>query len=231
MRVARPQWLERRRRRVVDPFTRAANGELDTIRPHTYEVSDQLRQRLWGEVEAMVVRLMPGAVDAYTGDFLDEWIDARTEQVVQQLQHERDEQKAVGEALIGLAREEVARRQAAYRADLDRVHLAREARDETYRRLTGKGEVGPFIELPQQPESSDVRSTLGRMDAGPDWDSDPDAGSDDELPGAPSNDAEPNRHPAGDLATPINSTHLQPGSIVDLTTSAQEAEETEEGHP
>jgi hypothetical protein len=161
-----PNWLTRFRKRPVDPFTRASRDGLDLVMAPPYDMSEAIRSELRAEVEALVGRLLPKAVDAYSGEVLDSWLDARADQIVARLQAEREERQAVCEALVGLARQEVARRQSRFESDLARVQEAQEALEVARKELTGKRELGPFADSPVA-DHPPVTSTVGRVDTRP----------------------------------------------------------------
>ena len=161
-----PEWLRRVRKRPVDPFTRASRDGLDLVMAPPYDMSEAIRSELRVEVEALVARLLPKAVDAYSGEVLDEWLDARAEQIVARLRSEREERQAACEALIGLARQEVARRKSRYDADLARLHEAQEALEVARAQLTGKRSLGPFAAAPE-PDGHKLTSTVGAVDTAP----------------------------------------------------------------
>ncbi len=166
MRFRIPRWLGGGRFRSRDPFTRPAGGDLDILSSPRYDSPDEkehdrIRRALEAEVDERLSDLLPGAVDAYTGDALHAWIDARERQLVARLDAEREERQAVSEALIGLAKEELARRRGSFEAARSRLDHAREARDVTRRALTGKDQLGPFEPGMSTLDPHDVRSTLG----------------------------------------------------------------------
>ncbi|MGI9004469.1 MAG: hypothetical protein ACR2GH_22935 [Pseudonocardia sp.] len=174
MAISMPDWAKRFRKRRVDPFTRASRDGLDLVMspPYDMDMSETIRTELRGEVEALVARLLPNAVDAYSGDVLDDWLDARADQIVARLDSEQEERQAVGEALIGLARQEVARRKARYDADLTRLQQAQEALEVAREQLTSKRGIGPFTPSLALADSSPIASTLGRVDTAHDWEQD-----------------------------------------------------------
>ncbi len=143
--------IRHRRHRLRDPFTRASEGDLDIIKPPSYDSSDALRAQFTAEVDRQIAEIGTSAIDPYTGGLLDNAINARTQQLIAQLDASRDEQQAVSDALLGLAREEVARRQAAYQSDRFRLDVAFTTFRVTYKELTGE-------EWPEK--------TLGQMDVG-----------------------------------------------------------------
>lgn len=170
MAISVPAWAKRFRNRRVDPFTRASGDGLDILMPPPYDMSEDIRTVLRDEVDALVERLLPNAVDAYSRGVLDDWIDTRADQIVARLDSERDERQAVGEALVGLAREQVARRKVCYGADVTRLQQAQEALEVARQELTGRRGIGPFAPPPASLEDRPLRSTLGRIDLAPDWD-------------------------------------------------------------
>jgi hypothetical protein len=91
---------------------------------------------------------------------------------VARLQAEREERQAVGEALVGLARQEVARRKSQYDADIARLYEAQEALEVARQQLTGNRERGPFTEVPR-PRGGPLTSTLGSVVTTPDRVQDP----------------------------------------------------------
>lgn len=169
MAIPVPAWLRRNRIRRRDPFTRAARGDLDIIMVPPYDVSETLRVEARAEVESLVARLLPNAVDAYSGEALHNLVNARADQLVARLDAERDDRKAIGEALIGIAKQEVAKRKDRYDADVVLVQYARQALDLAFQELTGRTQVGPFVRLPDRPDDRGVGSTFAGVDVSPEW--------------------------------------------------------------
>lgn len=164
--------LQRLRRKPAEPFTRSPKDGMDLLSTNGYDMSSTGLDQLRTDVDALVDRLRPGAVDAYSEEVLDAWLGARELALFAQLDGEREERQAVAEALIGIARQEVARRKSSYEADLTRLREAREALEVTRWQLTGSREVGPFAESPNPIDVPFVGSTLGPVDTSPDWDPD-----------------------------------------------------------
>lgn len=164
-----PQWTRRLGKRRVDPFTRASRDGLDLLAAPGYDMSESIRSTLDAEVRDRVQGLLPGAVDAYSRDALDEWVDARARQFVARLDSEREERQAVWEALIGLAKEEAVRRKSRYDVDLGDVLRAQHALDVAREALTRYRGIGPLSKLPAPPDRDAISSTLGKIDIEPDW--------------------------------------------------------------
>jgi hypothetical protein len=169
MPIPLPGWWPIRRRPGNDPFTRATHGDLDIVMPPPHDMSDTTQARARAEVEELVRRLQPGGLDAGSREVLNNLINARADQAVARLEAERDERQSVGEILIGLAREEAARRKPLYDADLARVMQAREALEIAFTELTGKTTIGPFAPLPQRVDDGPIMSTLGTVDTSDAW--------------------------------------------------------------
>ena len=163
-----PGWWPGKRRRT-SPFTRTVRGNLDITMPPPYDMSDDEQVRARQRVEEMVGRLSPGGIDAGTSGALDNLINAWLDQHAARLQAERDERQAVGEVLIGLAREELARQEPAYAADLDAVMQTREAMAVTFEALTGKPAASLQVVLPRRGDEIPLRSALGPVDLADSW--------------------------------------------------------------
>ena len=166
---ALPNWARRLGKRRVDPFTRASRDGLDLLAAPPYDMSEEIRTTLDAEVREMVQRLLPGAVDAYSRDALDDWIEARAEQLVARLDSEREERQAVWEALVGLAKEEATRRKSRYDVDLDNLLRAQHALEVAREALTRTRGIGDLSARPAPPDCDEIRSTLGKIDIDADW--------------------------------------------------------------
>jgi hypothetical protein len=166
---ALPQWARRLGKRRVDPFTRASRDGLDLLATPAYDMSEAIRTTLQTEVRELVQRLLPHAVDAYSGDALDDWIEARAEQLVARLDSEREERQAVWEALIGLAKEEATRRKCRYDLDVDNLLRAQHALDIAREALTQQPGIPRLSARPVPPDHGPIRSTLPKIDIGPGW--------------------------------------------------------------
>lgn len=164
-----PQRARRLGKRRVDPFSRASRDGLDLLAAPAYDMSEALRTTLETEVSQLVQRLFPDAVDAYNREALDDWIEARVEQLVARLDSEREERQAVWEALIGLAKEEAVRRKSRYDIDLDNLLRAQHALDVVRQALTQERGIGPLTARPVSPDRGPIESTLGKIDIDPDW--------------------------------------------------------------
>jgi hypothetical protein len=169
MPIPLPGWWPIRRHPRNDTFTRATHGDLDIVMPPPYDMSETTQAQARAEVEQLVRRLQPGGLDAGSRDVLNNWINARADQAVARLEAERDERQSIGEILIGLAREETARRKPLYDADLARMMQAREALEITFTELTGETTIGPFAPLPQRVDDGPITSTLGTVDTSDAW--------------------------------------------------------------
>jgi hypothetical protein len=166
---ALPGWARRLGKRRVDPFTRASRDGLDLLAAPPYDMSEEIRTTLDAEVREMVRQLLPGAVDAHSRDALDDWIEARAEQLVARLDSEREERQAVWEALIGLAKEEATRRKSRYDIDLDDLLRAQHAVEVAREALTSARGIGDLAARPAPPDRDEIRSTLGKIDIDADW--------------------------------------------------------------
>jgi hypothetical protein len=166
---ALPNWARRLGKRRVDPFTRASRDGLDLLTAPPYDMSEEIRTTLDAEVREMVQRLLPGAVDAYSRDALDDWIEARAEQLVARLDSEREERQAVWEALVGLAKEEATRRKSRYDVDLDDLLRAQHALEVAREALTHARGIGDLAPRPAPPDREPIRSTLGKVDIDAGW--------------------------------------------------------------
>jgi hypothetical protein len=160
-----PEWTNRfRREKRVDPFTGATPERLGLLRPPAFDMTDAIREELHAQVDNWVDRLLPGAVDAYTGDVLDGWIEARAAQFTARLYAEYDDRMALGDALVGIARRDVARQKAGYDARLTRLQQATEALEVARTALTGGAERGPVAPVPVPPDEGPIGSTLGGVE-------------------------------------------------------------------
>lgn len=165
----RPPWTRRLGKRRVDPFTRASGDGLDLLAAPGYDMTESIRSTLDSEVRELVQGLLPGAVDAYSRDALDDWIDARAGQLIARLDSEREERQAVWEALIGLAKEEAVRRKSRYDVDLDNLMRAQHALDVAREALTRYRGIGSLSKRPAPPDRDTISSTLGKVDIAADW--------------------------------------------------------------
>lgn len=86
------------------------------------------------------------------------------DQAVARLESEREERQAVGEALIGLARQEVVRRKPRFDADVDELRQSLEALEVAREALTGRRRIGPFSPPPDLPTTRPLGSTLADVD-------------------------------------------------------------------
>lgn len=161
-------WRSKRKRRH-DPFTRATRDDLDIMMPPPYDMSAERRQAHRAQIEDLVRRLQPKGLDAGSLDVLGNFVNALAAQSVAELDAERDERQAVGEVLIGLAREELARREPGYLADLARVAQTHEALEVTFKALTGKNTAELRGIMPRRLTEGPIRSTLGPIDLTDTW--------------------------------------------------------------
>ena len=158
--------------RRVNTLTAPGAVGIDLVSAPPYEMSDALRDSVRAEVEDLVERLLPNAVDAYSGDVLHRWADTRAGQIVAQLDAERDERMAIGEALIGLAKEEAARRQGKFLAAQIRLREAEAAMELTWTRIAGERRLPSTASA--TPVIPSLSSPLGRTDLTVDWEPPPD---------------------------------------------------------
>jgi len=140
-----PAWWRSRRQRAKDPFSRARKGELDIVKAPPYQVplEDQLQRR--AQVEALIAGLN-GGLDANwaSREVLYNLINGWMLEWIANVDAQRDERQAVLDILIGLAAEELARREARYEADLARVEQTRMALEVAFEALTGR-KVSDFV--------------------------------------------------------------------------------------
>src|ERR1700761_8923924 len=127
-----------RHHRRNDPFRRSKHGDLDILMPPPYDDSDANQRQARQRVEELIGRLQPGGLDGNSRDVLNNLINAWMDQELARLDSHHDERRAVVEMLIGLAREEVARRKHRWEADYARAQLARQTLAIAYRQLTGE---------------------------------------------------------------------------------------------
>jgi hypothetical protein len=144
-------------------FLRIAGGDLDIAMPPPYDMSDAAQRQARQTVEKLLGQLRPDGLDGNSRDVLNNLINDWIDQDIARLSAHRAEWTAVSRILIGLAREEVARRQPRYDADYSRAQRARQALAVTYQQLTGKD----LADLPSSPPRRDdpgpVGSTLGHL--------------------------------------------------------------------
>ena len=157
-------WWRRRRGRRADPFTRATTGDLDIVMPPPYDMSGAGHTEALDRVEELLGRLRPDGLDAGSLEVLHNLINDWEDQDLARLAAERDERQAVGDVLLGLALEEVARRKSAYDLDLVRAKHAREALDVAFAALAGKRTADLTDTWPQRLDDAPVSSTLGPVD-------------------------------------------------------------------
>lgn len=159
-----PAWWRSRRRRAKDPYSWARRGELDIVKAPPYQLPLEEQQRRRAEVEALIAGLN-GGLDANwaSREVLYNLINAWMLQWIAMVNAQRDERQAVLDILVGLAAEELARREARYEADLSRAEQARMALEDAFERLTGR-KASDFV----APELRRVGERRGRArrDAG-----------------------------------------------------------------
>lgn len=164
-----PGWRPIRRHRRNDPFTRATHGDLDIVMPPPYDMSQAEQQEVLARVEDLLRRLQPGAIDAGSRDVLNNLINSWAHQAIARLDADRDERLAVGDVLVGLAQEELARRKPRYDADYARVLHVYEALDVTFSALTGKKTSDLRAAAPQRVPGEPSRSAVGPVDLTQPW--------------------------------------------------------------
>lgn len=193
MSMPRPGWWPFRPRRRHDPFLRAKHGDLDIVMPPPYDMSDTGQRQAREQVEKLVRQLQPGGLDGNSGEVLNNLINAWMDQEIARLGSYRDERRAVSGMLIGLAREEVARRKQRYEADYARSQHARQALAIAFRELTGTELTE--LQSPHPPHIDDgpLRSTLGPITF-------PDPGMPPGDPSAGSPEPSPSAGPDGSAA-------------------------------
>jgi hypothetical protein len=152
-----------RQARQDDPFLRAKHGDLDIVMPPPYDMSDHSQRQAREQVERMIGRLQPGAIDGNSRDVLNNLINAWMDQEIARLGSQREERKAVSGILIGLAREEVSRRKHCYEADLARAQHAHQVLAIAFDALTGSKMTGLPSPHPPQLDDGPLRSALGTL--------------------------------------------------------------------
>jgi hypothetical protein len=126
-----PRWWPFKGGRRADPFTRATLRDLDIAMPPRYDTFDDAHGSNRANVEGRIGRLQPNGIDSGSREVLNNLINALADQAAARLDGGRDDRQAVGEVLIGLARQQAARRKPRYDADLTRAWLAYGALRET----------------------------------------------------------------------------------------------------
>ncbi|MGX7826033.1 hypothetical protein ACTG9Q_13160 [Actinokineospora sp. 24-640] len=149
--------------RRAESLARVVGGELDLIMPPPYDTSETEPAAGRQRVEELIGRLTPNGLDAGSRDVLNNVINDWADAAVARLDSERDERQAVGDVLIGLAREEVARRKPLYDRDLTRALHYREALEAAFVALTGKNTATLLEPAPDRFADHPLRSTLGDM--------------------------------------------------------------------
>lgn len=160
-------WPLSRRNRHPAPFTRVGNQDLDLIKPPQYEISPLLsHEQARIRVKELVDSIGDG-LDAGSRDVLNNLINAWTDEGLAELDSHRDERKAVADALVGLAAEQVARYEPPYLADLAKVEHTAAALLMTYGELTGEA-PRKFVP-PSQPRdlARPIESTVGSIEPAP----------------------------------------------------------------
>lgn len=134
-----PAFWRSRRPRAKDPYSRAQRGELDIIMAPPYQPPIEDQQRRQAEVERLIAGLN-GGLDANwaSREVLHNLINGWMLEWIAGLDAQRDERQAVLDILVGLASEELGRREAHYEADLARVEQTRMALDVAFEALTGR---------------------------------------------------------------------------------------------
>ncbi len=154
-------WWRGKKEKRNDPFTRATRDDLDIVMPLPYDMTDTVREKGHAMVRGHVEKLKPNALDAGSREVLNNLINAWADREIAHLDAERDERQAVGLVLIGLARQEVARRKALFDADLATALHAREALGAAFEALTGKRTADYGSSFPARFDDNPVSSTLG----------------------------------------------------------------------
>jgi hypothetical protein len=131
--------------------------------PPPYDMSDAPQTQARENVEQLIQRLHPGALDGNSREVLHNLVNDWTDQEASRLSGDRVEWKAVSGILVGLAREEAARRQPRYADDYLRARQALHALALTYRQLTGEELAELPSPHPSYPASEPVRSTFGPL--------------------------------------------------------------------
>jgi hypothetical protein len=159
-----PAWLRGKQTQRENAFARATHGDLDIVMPPPYDMPAEVRQEALDRVQHLIDQLKPEALDEGSRDVLNNLINAWADQDIARLAAERDERQAVGDILVGLARERVARLRPQYDADVTRVLHTAEALEVTFEALTGKKHSVLRLNTPRRLDDSTVGSTLGPVD-------------------------------------------------------------------
>jgi len=154
------RWSPLRRRRHVG-LPRARHARLDITMPTPHDMSDAEQGRARARIEDLVGQLQPRAIDAGSREVLNNLINAWMDQASARGRRHQLEQTAVSAMLIGLAREEVARRRPRYEADYNRAQHACRTLAVTYQQLTGRELTDLPSPHPARIDDPVISSTLG----------------------------------------------------------------------
>jgi hypothetical protein len=155
------RWWPRRRASRHAGGGRPRYGDLDIAMPAPHDMSDAGQAQARARIESLVSRLQPRAIDAGSREVLNNLINAWMDQASARVNHHHIEQAAVSAALIGRAREEVARRRPQYEADYSRAQHAGRTLAVTYQQLTGREMTDLPSPHPVHVDDTLVASTLG----------------------------------------------------------------------
>jgi hypothetical protein len=142
----------------------APEPELDRMTPPTYDMSLGRHEQARAEIDELISRLQPGALDAGSREVLNNLINARTDAQLAELDATRDERLAVVDSLVAVAAEQVARYKPRYDADLARVGQTGSALAATYEALTGQAPSEFVLPGPRRAGDRPIESTLGPID-------------------------------------------------------------------
>jgi hypothetical protein len=145
-------------------FAPLPSEPLDLLKPPVYEIPEEWWDQARSDVEQMINRLRPDALDAGSREVLHNFINARVAQALADLKAARDDRVAIAKVLVGMASEEVARRAPRYEADLARTSHARTALAVAFEALTGRPAVEYVAVAPAPADDGTLYSTVPAID-------------------------------------------------------------------